>query len=156
MRQQQYLLLALVASMIIISPASAQVSPVADAGGPYGIGLGEALFLDGTGSYDLDATEFGDFISEAEWDLDGDGIYDYSFLNHTATTQLTLMVPAIDLAGFGLGQSVGETFQVTLRVTDSLGLSDTDYAMVEVIPEPATLGLLLLGGLVILRPKRST
>jgi PKD repeat protein len=45
--------------------------PVADAGGPYVVDEGQAVYLDGSGSTDLD----GDTLTYA-WDLDHDGAYD--------------------------------------------------------------------------------
>ena len=47
--------------------------PVADIGGPYNCTAGVSCTLDGSGSFDIDPT---DFITAWEWDLNNDGQYD--------------------------------------------------------------------------------
>lgn len=46
--------------------------PVANAGGPYQARLGVPILLDGSGSFDIDPT---DFITEWQWDTDGNLTY---------------------------------------------------------------------------------
>ena len=74
--------------------------PVADPGGPYSGMEGQAITLDGSGSADSDGS-----ISLYEWDVEGDGVYDYSSASplqgHTYTQQ--------------------GTYSINLRVTDNLG-----------------------------------
>ena len=53
----------------IITIAVPPHPPVADAGGPYTCTVGLLCTLDGSGSFDIDPT---DFITTWEWDLDGD------------------------------------------------------------------------------------
>ena len=92
--------------------------PVAEAGGPYTADEGMPASLDGSASSDPD----GDPLT-FEWDLDGDGVFG-------------------DASG-ALAESTfadnGE-YSVGLRVTDPLGASDTDTAVVtvnNVAPHPA-------------------
>ena len=46
------------------------------------------------------------------------------------------------------------TYEIELQITDSLGGQDTAVIFVQVVPEPATLGMLLAVGLVVLLGKR--
>ena len=88
-------------------------APTADPNGPYLIDVGDDLMLDGSGSWDPDEGE-GDSIVSYQWDLGGDGSYEYSGEMVT--------VPWADLAGLPGG---GVAHTVTLRVTDSFGAADT-------------------------------
>jgi len=92
--------------------------PVADAGGPYLIDMGDDLYLDGTGSSDPD-TAHGDSIVSYEWDLNDDGEY------NDATGETTVVI----FNDYGV-------YTVGLKVTDSLGECDTDTAIVEVLAVP--------------------
>ncbi len=80
---------------------SSFLMPVADPGGPYISLEGSSLTLDGSASYD----QAGGTITLYEWDVDDDGVYDYSssspFQNHTYPQQ--------------------GTYTVRLRVTNGLG-----------------------------------
>ena len=49
-------------------------APFADAGGPYTVGEGVPFHPDGSGSYDIDPT---DYITRMEWDFDGSDGYDF-------------------------------------------------------------------------------
>ncbi|MBI5140789.1 MAG: PKD domain-containing protein [Nitrospirae bacterium] len=83
------------------------VPPVADAGGPYLVAVGEDLTLDGSGSYDPNAgPPLNDFIALYEWDIDGDGAYD----------DATGVAPTVNF-----GPSFEGTKTIGLRVTDSFG-----------------------------------
>jgi Mg-chelatase subunit ChlD len=74
--------------------------PYAWAGGPYVGAVGKTHTLDGRGSYGI----AGEIVSY-EWDVDSDGIYDYSGASPTATHTYTAPFDGL----------------VTLRVTDSTG-----------------------------------
>ena len=86
--------------------------PVADAGGPYTVGQGDALALDGTGSSDVDGT-----VDLYEWDCTDDGVYDVS---STSPTGSTCTYPNVTTA------------TIRLRVTDDFGDTDEDTATVTV------------------------
>jgi alkaline phosphatase len=97
-------------------------APVASAGGPYRIGAGYDLRLDGTGSSDPD----GDALSYA-WDLDGDGLYD-----DAATADPTIPYVTLQALDWSLGPHT-----VSLQVTDALGSTATASTTVE-LASPAT------------------
>ena len=88
-----------------------QVLPIADAGGPYTGSVETPVFLDASGSHDLDGQ-----IVTYEWDFDNDGTYD-----------LTTSSPT-------MGHAWNADFNGTigLKVTDNDGLSATDTASVEI------------------------
>jgi len=86
------------------------LAPTADAGGPYTGDEGASITLDGGSSSDPG----GGTLSYA-WDLDNDGQYDDAF---TASTSYTWAEPGV--------------YTVSLVVTDSEGLTDTDTAQVTV------------------------
>ncbi|MDH4139272.1 MAG: PKD domain-containing protein [Coriobacteriia bacterium] len=92
--------------------------PVADAGGPYEMLQGGPLTLDGTGSHDPEAPA--DSIVAWEWELDGDGLFDDA---DGPTPDAT----AIDYF------HIDSFFDISLRVTDSFGASDTATASVTVV-----------------------
>ena len=118
------------------------IPPTADADGPYTIWKGDPLILSAS------LTEKGDNrIASYLWDLDNDGLFETD-----AGNQPFLMVDYEDLEG--LGVRAGGIYEIQLRVTDITGLIDTDSSSLRVIPEPATLSLLSLGGLVLLRRRK--
>ncbi|MFN3199897.1 MAG: PKD domain-containing protein [Bradymonadia bacterium] len=92
----------------------------------YTIDLGQGVTFDGSNTTDPDLVEFNDYVKTMEWDIDGDGTYDYSFTRASGfdDLQMTLALTAQDLAGFGI-DSPGD-YVVTLRARDSIGLSSTD------------------------------
>jgi hypothetical protein len=92
------------------------VSPTAEAGGPYSGQPDSPITLDGSGSIDTDGT-----IALYEWDLDGDGQYDDA-------TGVTASFTA----------SAAGTYTVGLRVTDDGGAQDTDTATVNVAAQGAS------------------
>ncbi len=101
--------------------------PLADAGGPYVINVNTGLTLDGSASaYDDPAAgtnpaSWGDSIVKWEWDLNNDGIYDFQGKQAPLTyVQLVNIGLAIPAAGEGYAVN-----SVQLRVTDSLGETDT-------------------------------
>lgn len=87
--------------------------PVANAGGPYTVCLGDSATLDGTGSSDPDSA-CGDSIVSYDWDLNGDTVIDVTGATPTVT-------PA-QLSALGLG--VGP-HTISLKVTDSNGAGNT-------------------------------
>ncbi len=101
--------------------------PTARIAGPEGVVReivlveGDALRLDGSLSSDPDV-RFGDRVAEHAWDTDGDGQID------AAGPQV--LVPWVDLRDEV--QWPGR-FTVTLRVTDTLGASDTETVVVHVV-----------------------
>gem|GEM_PF-7081015 len=74
--------------------------PVSVPGGPYHGVEGQAILLDGSGSYDVDGN-----ITLYEWDIDNDGVYDYS---STAPTQSHTYTQ-------------NGVYTISLRVTDNIG-----------------------------------
>lgn len=118
------------------------VSLWADAGGPYVIAAGETLTLDASGSWNPD------YITSYSWDLDNDGIYETDGGGPLCVLSYAYLA--------SLGLDVGGPYDIRLKVTDVPPLFDTAYSQLTITPEPATLGLLLLGGLALLRRKRST
>lgn len=56
---------------LFLDAVSIDEAPVAETGGPYRIGFGQGVTLDGSFSSDPD----GDMITTFEWDLDNDGIF---------------------------------------------------------------------------------
>jgi hypothetical protein len=96
--------------------------PVADAGGPYRIDAGQDLTLDARLSTDPDVAA-GDGLVAYAWDLNSDGVYDWT------TAQAVSTVPWTTLAGLGLAYPVDPdtglpSNVVRLRVTDSFGAAD--------------------------------
>ena len=86
--------------------------PTADAGGPYVVVEGGSVTLEAQGrSPQTDALAF-------DWDLDEDGEFE------TPGQRVTFSAAGLDAPG---------TRSVTVRVTDGLGLSATDTAVVSVI-----------------------
>jgi PKD repeat protein len=77
--------------------------PLADPNGPYTAIEGQAITLDGSGSTDLDGT-----IDLYEWDIDNNGIYDYSSPSPTQSHTY----------------AQDGTYTIKLRVTDDLGATD--------------------------------
>jgi hypothetical protein len=98
-------------------------APTANPGGPYSAFPETTIMLDGSASFDPDPC---DHITMA-WDLDNDGIFDDS---------------AVAKPEFTVGREAGKAYDVCLKVTDSVGLSNTACTTVEVVrrataPSPA-------------------
>jgi PKD repeat protein len=89
----------------------ATTAPVADAGGPYTGFEGQAVFLDGSGSTDNDG-----IIVRYEWDIDNDGIYEYSSFSPTQSHVY----------------NQDGTYTVRLRVTDNLGATGEATATADI------------------------
>ncbi len=92
---------------------TANAVPVADAGGPYVIGLGAGLSLEGAAT-DADADESAALTYS--WDLNGDGV----FGDALGTSPLLTPGQVVALLCGG-ACAAGETAQVTLRATDPKG-----------------------------------
>ncbi len=106
--------------------------PSAKAGGPYRVLRGRTVILD--------ASQSSDPVEPAgslryEWDLDGDGLFGEAG-SAALRGDETGMKPAFSAVGL----SAPSTCTVTLRVTNSLGLSATATASIEVQPAGDTIG----------------
>lgn len=99
-------------------------APHAIAGGPYWIAEGQTVTLDASGSSDVEQSS--DTLTY-EWDLDNDGIFGEIGSGALRGDEIgvTPSFSAADLDGPG-------SIVVSLKVTDSLGESDTDAATVNV------------------------
>ena len=116
-------------------------TPFANAGGPYTVEAEDMLTIDASGSMDLE-----DDIVSYLWDLDYDGVFETDGGN-----QSIIDIEFADLAAvFGWADLWGDHI-IRLQVTDLLGYSDTADALLTVVPEPATLSLMALGGFALLR-----
>jgi PKD repeat protein len=85
--------------------------PVADPNGPYTGTEGQPVVLDGSGSSDIDGS-----IVRYEWDVDNNGIYDYS---STGSAQIHTYITQ-------------GSYTVRLRVTDDFGETDTATTTAEI------------------------
>jgi type VI secretion system Hcp family effector len=100
-------------------------APIADAGGPYEVGDGQTVTLDGGGSSDPDQDS--DSLTY-EWDLDGDGVFGETGTGAQRGDELGA-TPVFSAAGlFG-----PQTLTLTLRVTDGTGKTDTDTATLTIV-----------------------
>jgi hypothetical protein len=99
--------------------------PVADADGPYTIYVGDTLTLDASGSTDDDNN-----IVSYLWDLDD---------NNSFETDAGIN-PVFDV-NFAYLQSIGllvdNTYNIHLKVTDSVGQSDVNDSTLTILPIPA-------------------
>jgi hypothetical protein len=91
---------------VVVTIAVPPHPPLADAGGPYQATAGIPFQLDGSGSLDIDPT---DFITSWEWDLDNDREYD-----DAAGERPEVVFPAPGV------------FNLALRVLDNAVLNDLD------------------------------
>jgi len=138
---------------LYLEPYSPPGAIYADAGGPYQINIGETLTLDASGTLAP-----GCWDVKYRWDLDYQGYYETK-----AGRQAIFDVPYADLLALGLSPNPGNPVPIRLRAyadTSDGGGMVSDYVTtyvtttLEIIPEPASLGLLALGGLAVLRRRR--
>ena len=115
-------------------------SPVADAGGPYTVGEGQTLNLNGSSSSDPD----GDPLTYG-WELDGDNDFNDASGQQPAVNWATLVALGLDD-----GPSAPT---ITLRVLDDQASSDTDTASLSITNQPPTANV---GGPVTATPGQST
>ena len=101
--------------------------PVAYAGGPYTIHIGDTLTLNASGSTD-DNNNIVSYI----WDMDDNNSFETD-----AGSQAVFDVNYACLQSLGL--LVNNTYNIHLKVTDSEGLSNVNDTTLTIIPEPATL-----------------
>ena len=119
--------------------ADADPSDVPETG--YNILLGQGLQLNGAGSFDPDAADFGDFVAWYRWDLnwhDGDP-FNADLTMHDENSDAVEAVKDLtvqDLTNFGIA-GVGH-YQVKLEVEDSTGQKNWDTAPIVVHPVDPT------------------
>ena len=106
---------------------------------------GQDWLLDGSGSYDDDP---GDTIVSWEWDLNGDSIY-----GDVEGDMVTLTQSDYDTWLGTLGPiELDIPYGFRLKVTDTMDNTSSAMGSVTfVVPEPATISLLLLGGVALVR-----
>jgi len=121
------------------------IAPYASAGGPYLSFQGVSAHLDGSHSYDVNAG-MGDSIVVYAWDLNQDG--NYSDASGVAPTVSWPQLQALGIGSVGL-------HPISLRVVDMFGaMGHASTTLTLLAPEPATLSLLALGGLLVRRRRR--
>ena len=102
--------------------------PVTSAGGPYVIALGEAVHLDGSGSFESDAA-CGDAIVSYAWDVGNDGTIDFVSANSNV---LDLSWAQLQARGMG---ALGH-YSVRLVATDRFGAQGTAITTLDVFYGP--------------------
>jgi PKD repeat protein len=100
-------------------------APFAVPGGPYRATLGIPITLDGSGSFDIDPT---DFITAYAWDLDGDGVWQYTSATGITTTHVFTATGVINI---GLKVTDNGAFCTPSTCPDGK-LSGTDFTTVTV------------------------
>ena len=110
---------------VLVGVSLGNHAPVAHADGPYWVNSGDDLQFNGSKSCDPDAVH-GDSIVTYEWDLGGDGSYEYAGVQP--------LVPWADLATL---PQAGEAIPVTLRVTDTLGSQSIDTSELRIFDTAA-------------------
>ncbi|MEZ6133532.1 MAG: DNRLRE domain-containing protein [Pirellulaceae bacterium] len=126
--------------------APANRNPNADAGGPYLLRDQELLVLDASDSSDQDKV-FGDAINSYSWDLNNDGIGDFTTSDPVASLTYSHYNQYFDRSG---------NYTVGLSVTDRNGGTGTSHASLSFssVPEPASLSIFGLVGLTACRIRR--
>jgi hypothetical protein len=101
--------------------------PVARTGGPYAVGPGESLLLDGSKSFDPDVL-LGDYITDWAWDLNNDGGYDRN--------GETLLLSPFDVWWYFGDDRAGVAYpynrRIVLQVRDIFWATDTASTLVTV------------------------
>jgi len=108
----------------------ANTAPVASAGGPYTVTVGNGVNLDASASSDPDAA-CGDAIATYEWDFTDDGSYELVGASPTP------------LASPGLAPGA---YTLRLRVTDSVGATGTATTPLTIDKATSTTGIAGAGG----------
>jgi uncharacterized protein YkwD/plastocyanin len=109
--------------------------PVADAGGPYVLGEGNRLLIDGSLSRDADEN---DGVVAWAWDLDGDGEFD----DRVGATPEELSWAEVEALVCGGACTVDEEYPLAVRVTDSRGDTATASTTLRITADFA----IVLGG----------
>lgn len=117
--------------------AKNNTAPVADAGGPYAIGEGAGLLLNGVKSSDPDPSWF-DHLKTFKWDLDDDGQFD----DASGRLPATLTGDQVQQVICGGTCAADQNYPIKLEVTDSHGDSHVDATTMRIVPDFD----LLLGG----------
>ena len=91
--------------------------PIANSNGPYSVGEGQGINLDGSTSYDPNEGT-GDSIVSWEWDIDNDGFHDDASGSNPSFTWAELGV-------LGITQT-DSPYPISIEVTDGFGATDTD------------------------------
>jgi hypothetical protein len=130
---------------VINNLASGQMSvPTANAGPAYAVNLTDSATLNGGGS-----TVAGNgLIAKYEWDVNGDGIYDFTSTAAAMGLAYTDLHDTLHMAD--------GVYTVNLRITTNDDIVSTASSQLTLTPEPASLLLLGLGGaLALLRRRRA-
>ena len=109
--------LALLWGLLAAPILAANQPPIAAAGGPYTLTSAGSIVLDGAGSSDPNA---GGTVTSYAWDIAGHGTY----------TDLSGAQPTLAWSAFPLAPG---PHAISLKVTDSLGLSSTGAATLTVV-----------------------
>ena len=112
-------------------------NPVPLSGGPYSVGSGGNVALAGT----LGAGSYGN-ITQWLWNLDNDGLFDDAS-GQNPTVSYDYLVNTLGLPADGVARPI------SVQVTNDVGLSSTAAGTLSITPEPATMTLLGMGGLVL-------
>jgi hypothetical protein len=123
----------------------ARQAPTSNPGGPYSISVGEDLHLNGSLSTDPDIA-YGDMLTQYQWSL--------GFYPHTSIQGAAVTIPweiLEDILEPNNYPGLLGIYTVALKVTDTTLRTHTAYTSLEVVPEPASLVLLALSGLAVLR-----
>ncbi len=110
----------------------------------YEIDVGQSLILD--------ARQSSSFAWWYLWDLDNDGDFETN-AGMLDEGQPICKVSYQYLESLGLGPAE-DPYPIRLKVMDLDGRYDITYSTLRIIPEPATLSVLVLGGLLVLRRRR--
>ena len=103
-------------------------APTAKAGGPYIVGEGRSLLLNGSRSSDPDLySQLADKVDKWEWDLDDDGVFD----DASGRLPAPFEADAIDTAICGGSCVAGTEYPIALRVTDKWGDTDVEETTVK-------------------------
>jgi len=133
---------------VFLSVNQGNSAPVADAGGPYAVGLqDELIHLDATRTVDLEAS-CGDAIVRYDWDLDGDGLYGASPLELrlsgdsapvlTKEELQSLLDPSDPLGLYEVGLEVEDRWGLTARSRVPLSVFHGPTAVATAEPPRAT------------------